>query len=96
MTEQAFLEAIVPDTLNLMVPVEVSGDALAVSLANSNNSYAQLLALVGDLDSEVADWTFTRMIARHFNTVLLEFATEEDDSELLDALKTVLGAIPKD
>lgn len=86
----------VPDTINLMVPVEVSGDVLAVSLANSNNTYEQLVNLIHDLDQEVGDWSFTRMLLEHFATVYLELATEDDNADLLEVLNRLIGMLPKD
>lgn len=85
-----------PATIKLMLPMEVDRDALAVSLAHGGNSYPQLVELIHDLDQEVSDWSFTRMLLAHFATVYLELATEDDDSALLMLLKRLLDALPKD
>lgn len=87
---------VVPPSVSLTVPIVVDGDVLAVSLANSNNTYEQLSALIQDIDSEVGDWDFTKQVAKHFATVLLEFATESDDGDLLEALQRLLAVFPKD
>lgn len=83
------------ETVKIMVPVLVDSDELAVSLAKSGNSHEQLLRLIQDVDTEVADWDFTQMVAGLFVDLLHEYAIEEDDGDLLEAIERLQQVLSK-
>ncbi len=81
------------DSMKMTLPVEITAEDIAAALVHGNSSSSQLLELISSIDSEVQEWAFTLDLARWVLPLLIEYASEGDDSDLINAVQALMGQL---